>query len=158
MKVTTLNDLARFGPCRGSWERLLKGLGTTKRNSDPLPLKDIYRILGLEDALWAVRTQSKNSMIELACRYDEAWGFDSEKVAEAVKETREFVKGKVGPETLKHWSCSWGANAAANFNDTPAYIGHLAYSASMASLQCSLQSFHANERTREEVFLKWAGE
>lgn len=52
---TTLNAIRECGPCKRGWEKLLKGLGKTKGDDEPLDLLTILEINGLDDALWCLQ-------------------------------------------------------------------------------------------------------
>ena len=52
---TTLNKIRDYGPCRDGWEKLLKYLGKTKADDEPLSLLTILKNNGLDDALWCLR-------------------------------------------------------------------------------------------------------
>ena len=52
---TTLNKIRAHGPCTNGWEKLLKNLGKTKADDEPLALTDILESNGLDDALWCLR-------------------------------------------------------------------------------------------------------
>ena len=67
MKTTTLNKIESLDPCETGWSKLLKGLGKTEPDDEPLSLLRILEINGIDDALWATRTQPHNSIIDLAC-------------------------------------------------------------------------------------------
>lgn len=56
--TTTLNALAvcRPKPCRTGREVLLRGLGKTKPDADPLSIATILTTNGLSEAIWALRT------------------------------------------------------------------------------------------------------
>ena len=53
---TTLNKIREHEPCTESWEKLLNHLGKTKADDEPLELKTILDLLGIEDAIWALRS------------------------------------------------------------------------------------------------------
>ena len=55
MLTTTLNRIRAQGPCREGWEKLLKGLGKTAADDEPLAFSKIAEINGLDDALWCCR-------------------------------------------------------------------------------------------------------
>jgi len=42
MITTTLADIRKLSPCQDSWKVLLKGLGVSRANKEPLPLERIY--------------------------------------------------------------------------------------------------------------------
>lgn len=56
MFYTTLNCIHQCGPCCEGWEQLLKHLGKTKADDEPLPLSIILEANGLDDAVWSLRT------------------------------------------------------------------------------------------------------
>jgi len=57
MITTTLNRIREHSPCQNGWEKLLKGLGKTKPDDEPLPFAKILEINGLYDALWCCRVE-----------------------------------------------------------------------------------------------------
>ena len=52
---TTLNKIRAHSPCEEGWEKLLKHLGKTKADDEPLSLLTILDSNGLDDALWCLR-------------------------------------------------------------------------------------------------------
>ena len=52
---TTLNKIRAHSPCGSGWGKLLKNLGKTKADDEPLALTDILESNGLDDALWCLR-------------------------------------------------------------------------------------------------------
>jgi hypothetical protein len=52
---TTLNRIREHSPCSDGWRKLLKHLGKTEADDDPLPLVTILDSNGLDDALWCLR-------------------------------------------------------------------------------------------------------
>ena len=57
MITTTLNRIRAHGPCADSWAKLLKHLGKTQADDDPLPFATILESNGLDDALWCCRAE-----------------------------------------------------------------------------------------------------
>jgi hypothetical protein len=55
--TTTLNKIRVHNPCEDGWEKLLKGLGKTKADDEPLPFVQILEINGLDDAFWCLRAE-----------------------------------------------------------------------------------------------------
>ena len=51
MICTTLNKIRATNPCRDGWKKLLKGLGKTEADDDPVSFAFIVQNNGLEDAL-----------------------------------------------------------------------------------------------------------
>jgi hypothetical protein len=52
---TTLNRIRKHGPCADGWVKLLRHLGKTQVDDEPLPLVTILDSNGLDDALWCLR-------------------------------------------------------------------------------------------------------
>lgn len=52
---TTLNNIRKYYPCEDSWKKLLNHLGKTEADNKPLKIKIILDVLGVEDAIWALR-------------------------------------------------------------------------------------------------------
>ena len=52
---TTLNKIRECGSCRNGWEKLLRNLGKTKADDEPLALSAILESNGLDDALWCLQ-------------------------------------------------------------------------------------------------------
>jgi hypothetical protein len=52
---TTLNKIRAHSPCTDGWEKLLKTLGKTKADDEPLALTAILESNGIDDALWCLR-------------------------------------------------------------------------------------------------------
>ena len=68
---TTLNKIRSHSPCSCGWEKLLKTLGKTRADDEPLPLLTILASNGLDDALWCLRAvDGQNDVIrKLACDF-----------------------------------------------------------------------------------------
>ena len=52
---TTLKKIRAHSPCTDGWEKLLKNLGKTKADDEPLALTAILESNGIDDALWCLR-------------------------------------------------------------------------------------------------------
>ena len=57
MITTTLNGIRDHHPCADGWTKLLKHLGKTQADDEPLPFSIILESNGLEDALWCCRVE-----------------------------------------------------------------------------------------------------
>ena len=57
MITTTLNRIAVHSPCSSGWRTLLKHLGKTEADDEPLPYAVIVESNGLDDVLWACRCE-----------------------------------------------------------------------------------------------------
>ena len=61
MITTTLARIRAHGPCESGWKKLLRGLGKTDPDDEPLPFSKIVEISGLDDALWCCRVEPQHS-------------------------------------------------------------------------------------------------
>ena len=52
---TTLNKIRTKSPCSDRWTNLLRNLGKTKADDEPLSITTILESNGLDDALWCLR-------------------------------------------------------------------------------------------------------
>jgi len=52
---TTLKKIREYNPCADGWAKLLRHLGKTEADDEPLPLREILDSNGLDDALWCLR-------------------------------------------------------------------------------------------------------
>ena len=63
---TTLNKIRENGPCADGWAKLLRTLGKTQTDNEPLPIITILDSNGLDDALWCLRAvKNRNKKIRL---------------------------------------------------------------------------------------------
>ena len=52
---TTLNRIREHTPCAGGWAKLLRHLGKTQADDEPVAITTILDSNGLDDALWCLR-------------------------------------------------------------------------------------------------------
>jgi hypothetical protein len=52
---TTLNKIRAYNPCKEGWEKLLRGLGKSAADDEPLWIDQVLDINGLDDALWCLQ-------------------------------------------------------------------------------------------------------
>ena len=58
--TTTLNRIRAHSPCREGWAKLLRHLGKTEADDEPLPFAVIVESNGLEDALRCCRVEPQH--------------------------------------------------------------------------------------------------
>jgi hypothetical protein len=61
MSTTTLNAIRAHGPCADGWSKLLRHLGKTQADDEPLALVTILDSNGLDDALWCLRAMPEHN-------------------------------------------------------------------------------------------------
>ena len=64
MIYTTLNKIRAYSPCEDGWRQLLKHLGKTEADDEPLQLLTVLDSNGLHDCLWCLRSVPE---------YDKEW-------------------------------------------------------------------------------------
>jgi len=60
--TVTLKKIRKGYPCEMGWEKLLKSLGKTKADTEPLKLVNILESNGVEDAIWCLRCMHKKEL------------------------------------------------------------------------------------------------
>ena len=68
--TTTLNRIRAASPCEDGWAKLLKHLGKTKADDEPLDLLTVLDSNGLDDALWVLSYAMPDDRLE---RHFQAW-------------------------------------------------------------------------------------
>jgi hypothetical protein len=63
MITTTLNAIREQSPCADGWAKLLKNLGKTQADNEPLSFVTILDSNGLEDALWCTRAAPEHNRL-----------------------------------------------------------------------------------------------
>ena len=73
MIYTTLAKIKTHDPCASGWEKLIRHLGNTEADDEPLGLDIILRSNGFENALWALRAVEGHDreIRHLACDFAE---------------------------------------------------------------------------------------
>ena len=61
--TTTLNKIRQHNPCPNGWKKLLKNLGKTTADDEPLAFSSILDSNGLEDALWCCYTTPEHNRV-----------------------------------------------------------------------------------------------
>ena len=67
--ITTLREIRGHKPCQNGWGKLLKHLGKTQSDDEPLHLMTILESNGFDDATWCLRTASLDQL----SRHFQAW-------------------------------------------------------------------------------------
>jgi hypothetical protein len=136
MITTTLNKIREHTPCKDGWETLLRHLGKTQADDEPLPLVTILESNGLDDVLWCLRAVEGHdremrlyavacarrvqhlmkdhrsiNALDVAERYAEGQATDKE--LEVALATADAAANAVNAEWAAAFSASWAADAAA---------------------------------------------
>ena len=124
---TTLKDIRSFSPCEDGWEKLLKHLGKTKADDEPLAMTTILKSNGIDDAIWCTRTIWKDhrkevSLFAAACAERVLYIFerqypDDKGPREAIQAVRDFAEGKISLYQLRDKCAAARADASARAAD-----------------------------------------
>jgi len=137
---TTLKKLKKHNPCRSSWDRLLESLDKTEPDNEPLKLRYILDLLGVQDAIWAFRAidgYRKEQILFIAdCAehvlhiYEEKYPKNTAPRA-AILATRNYANGKISKEKLRSAAAAaYAASYAVDAVDAAAgYAADAAYAA-----------------------------
>jgi hypothetical protein len=116
MIYTTLKDIKKHSPCQEGWKTLLKSLGKTKADDEPLPFEAILDSNGMDDALWCllVLNGMEGQIRLLACDFAEtALRFTTDsRAAEAIRVARLYAAGKATDAELSAAGSAGSAGSA----------------------------------------------
>ena len=115
---TTLNKIREHHPCTEGWSKLLKRLGKTKADDEPVSLKTILESNGLDDALWALRAVDGGEMdmriFAVRCARKVQHLMEDERSLKALEVSEAYAMGKATDEELAAASAAaWAAASAA---------------------------------------------
>jgi len=120
---TTLNRIREHEPCTDSWEKLLKNLGKTEADDEDLELRTILDLLGVNDAIWALRSiegiDKEMRLFTCDCAESVLHIFEKKypndnRPRKAIEVSRLFAEGKSTVEELKAARyAAWAAWCAA---------------------------------------------
>ena len=168
--TTTLNKIRKCNPCISGWRKLLRHLGKTEADDEPLPLLTVLESNGLDDALWCLRTveghDSEIRMFAVWCVRQVAHLMADERSLRALDAAEAYARGEVGEEELDAalaaaWA-AWTTRAARATRDaaravyvvTRANIGAAAQAASRAASRAArdARAIRAARTAQEEKF------
>ena len=112
---TTLNKIREHGPCVEGWEKLLRHLGKTKADDEPLPIINVLDSNGLDDALWCLRAVSGHDreirLFAVWCARQVEHLMEDERSKNALTVAERFANGEATTKELD--AASAAASAAA---------------------------------------------
>ena len=157
MLTTTLNEIRGCHPCKISWTILLGSLGKTRTSADNevLTFKYILKTLGIEDAIWCLRTKKYKEyclfnadIAESVLHFQNNVYLNDKQPRNAIDAIRAYHSGKIDLETLAD-----AANAAFYTRGRGAF-----YAARAATSEAAHVAFYATEANQwaviEQLFTK----
>jgi hypothetical protein len=146
--MTTLNQIRSHSPCTEGWAKLLKHLGKTQGDDEPLSLLTILESNGLDDAIWCLRTEPTPDRIQ---RFALAIARRVEHLSPAAKTfndvTERYLDGTATKAEIE--AAAYAANAAAHAaayaaDAAAAYAANAAaYAADAAAAYAASTAAHA---------------
>jgi hypothetical protein len=117
MICTTLKAIKEYDPCSEGLKKLLKHLGKTKCDEEPLPLVEILKSNGLDDALWCLRSVDHKSvrLYAVACAREVQHLMTDARSLKALDVAEAYANGKATEEEMEQArsaACDAAADAA----------------------------------------------
>jgi hypothetical protein len=118
---TTLNKIRKNHPCTGGWEKLLRTLGKTKADDEPLSLITILDSNGLDDALWCLRAvdghEKEMRLYAVWCARQVQYLMKDQRSLDAIDAAERFVNNDATKDELTAsrdaawaaWDAAWDA-------------------------------------------------
>jgi len=136
MIYTTLNKIREHSPCESGWEKLLKHLGKTESDDEPLPLLTILDSNGLNDTLWCLRTvpehDKERRLFAVWCARKVQHLMTDQRSINALDVAERYANGKATKEELNAAEdAAW--DAAGDARDAAAAARAAAYAAEVAA-------------------------
>ena len=115
---TTLNAIREHGPCEDGWRKLLRHLGKTQADDEPLSIATILDSNGLDDALWCLRAVTGHDrelrLYAVWCaRQVQHLMTDPRSIAALDVAERHADGLATDDELAAAWAAAWAARAAA---------------------------------------------
>ncbi len=117
---TTLNKVRSHSPCKDGWKKLLRHLGKTKADDEPLNIITILDINGVKDALWCLRAVDGHDkeirMLAVWCARRVQYLMNDRRSLDALDVAEWFANGEATAEELQvAYVCAVDAANAADF-------------------------------------------
>lgn len=115
---TTLNLIRAQSPCANGWKKLLKHLGKTEADDEPLALLTGLESNDLEDALWTLRCvpncDRDARLFAVWCARQVQHLMTDQRSLDALDVAERFANGEATDKELAaSWTASWDAESSA---------------------------------------------
>jgi hypothetical protein len=117
--TTTLNRIRKHAPCASGWGKLLRSLGKTKPDDEPLPLVDILDSNGFDDAVWCLSVVEGHDkeirLFGVTCAREVQHLMKDPQSVAALDVAERYAHGKATKEELENaYAAADAASAAAS--------------------------------------------
>ena len=114
MIYTTLNRIRACCLCESGWTKLLKHLGKTTADDEPLPFSVILESNGLDDALWCCRASPEYDrewrLFAVWCARQVQHLMTDQRSIYALDVAEQFANGRATQaELAAAWAAAWAA-------------------------------------------------
>lgn len=135
---TALNKIRDHQPCTDGWEKLLRTLGKTKADDEPLSLITILDSNGLDDALWCLRAvdghEKEMRLYAVWCARQVQHLMKDQRSLDALDVAERFANGKATENELNAaWDAAGDASGDASGDAARAAAGDAARAAARAA-------------------------
>jgi uncharacterized iron-regulated membrane protein len=161
---TTLKKIKKHSACEDRYKVLLKYLGKTKADDEPLPMSVILKSNGLDDAIWALRTlrgcDKEIRLFAADCaghvlKYYEKEHPNDKRPREAIKAARKFAKGEI---TSAELNAAYSTAYSTAYSAAYSAADYAAYSAAYSAAYFAAYSaaYYAAEKAyQKRIFKKY---
>jgi len=122
--TTTLNAIIRHAPCKDGWKKLLRYLGKTEADDEPLALTTVLESNGLDHAVWCLRAlpeseQWRVRLFAVACAEQVKHLMTDERSLNALRVAEAYALGFATINELcaaeeEAWDAAWDATLDAD--------------------------------------------
>ena len=176
--TTTLNAIRQHSLGEDGWEKLLKHLGKTKADDEPLKFSTILESNGLDYALWFLRVlpeehHGKIRHLAADCAERVLHIFEIEypedkRPREAIQAARDFADGKITKDEMAaaasaaaaayaSASAAAAAYAYAAYAAYAAAAAYAAYAAAAYAAYAASTAYAAERKAQAELLIKYFG-
>jgi hypothetical protein len=115
---TTLNQIRKHSPCGEGWTKLLKHLGKTQADDEPLSIATIVTSNGLENALWCLKAVEDHDkeirLFAVWCARQVQHLMTDKRSLDALDVAEQYARGEATDVELRAaWAAAWAAAGAA---------------------------------------------
>ena len=140
MICTTLNRIREHDPCVEGWKKLLRHLGKTEADDEPLPFSVIVESNGMENALWACRTVPEHDrewrLFAVWCARQVQHLITDQRSHDAINVAERFALGAATKNELDAaFEAAWSAARGAAFDAARGATWSAAWSAAQDAAQ-----------------------
>ncbi len=160
---TTLNKIRAHGPCMHGWETLLRSLGKTRPDDEPVSVVTVLKSNGLGDAIWCLRAvdgfDREKRLFAVKCARRVQHLLKDQRSVNALDVSEAYANGLASAKELRKacedawaaWAVSGAARAARAANGAAAAALEQAWEAAWQATGATLCAVEAEARGEQGV-------